>query len=159
MTQRLAPGSTAPEFQLPDSAGNTVSLRDYAGQTVIVYFYPAAMTPGCTKQAVDFQASLAQLQQAGFAVVGISPDPVEKLAKFSDSIGAEFPLLSDPDRTVLEAYAAYGMKKLYGKGVIGVLRSTFIVDVDDTGNGTIRDARYNVRAKGHVAKLLRELGV
>jgi thioredoxin-dependent peroxiredoxin len=152
---RLAPGDTAPDFTLPDADGRNVSLKDYRGRKVVVYFYPAAMTPGCTTQACDFRDSLDSLQAAGIAVVGVSPDKPEKLAKFRDRDSLTFPLLSDPSREVLEAYGAWGEKKMYGKTVTGVIRSTFVVDAD----GKLEQAQYGVRAKGHVAKLRRELGV
>ncbi|MBU8810530.1 thioredoxin-dependent thiol peroxidase [Mycolicibacterium goodii] len=154
-TPRLQPGDTAPAFSLPDADGNTVSLADYRGRKVIVYFYPAASTPGCTKQACDFRDNLAELNDAGLDVVGISPDKPEKLAKFRDKEGLTFPLLSDPDRNVLTAWGAYGEKTMYGKTVQGVIRSTFLVDED----GRIAVAQYNVRATGHVAKLRRDLSV
>ncbi len=130
------------------------SLSDYADSKVIVYFYPAASTPGCTKQACDFRDNLAELDGQGIAVVGISPDKQEKLAKFADAEGLTFPLLSDPDKSVMTAWGAFGEKKLYGKTVTGVIRSTFLVD-----HGTIALAQYNVRATGHVAKLRRDLSV
>jgi len=152
---RLSVGDEAPDFTLPDADGNDVSLSDYRGRKVIVYFYPAASTPGCTKQACDFRDSLAELGGAGLDVVGISPDKPAKLAKFRDAEGLTFPLLSDPERTTLEAYAAYGEKTMYGKTVQGVIRSTFVVDE----NGKIAVAQYNVRATGHVAKLRRDLSV
>ncbi|MCV7193980.1 thioredoxin-dependent thiol peroxidase [Mycolicibacterium brumae] len=152
---RLQPGDTAPAFALPDADGNVVKLSDYAGRKVIVYFYPAAMTPGCTKQACDFRDNLSELEGAGLDVVGISPDKPEKLAKFRDRDSVNFPLLSDPDKDVLTAWGAYGEKKLYGKVVTGVIRSTFVVDE----NGKIEVAQYNVKATGHVAKLRRDLAV
>ncbi len=127
-TARLAPGDKAPAFTLPDADGNKVSLADYKGRRVIVYFYPAASTPGCTKQACDFRDSLGELNGAGLDVVGISPDKPEKLAKFRDAEGLTFPLLSDPERKVLTAYGAFGEKKMYGKTVQGVIRSSFVVD-------------------------------
>ncbi|OKH71790.1 peroxiredoxin [Mycobacterium sp. SWH-M1] len=154
-TPRLEVGDKAPAFSLPDADGNTVKLSDYKGRKVVVYFYPAASTPGCTKQACDFRDNLAELGEAGLDVVGISPDKQEKLAKFRDKEGLTFPLLSDPDRKVLEAWGAYGEKTMYGKTVQGVIRSTFVVDE----NGTIEVAQYNVRATGHVAKLRRDLSV
>lgn len=154
-TPRLQAGDTAPAFSLPDADGNTVSLSDYRGRKVIVYFYPAASTPGCTKQACDFRDNLAELNDAGLDVVEISPDKPEKLAKFRDKEGLTFPLLSDPDRSVLTAWGAYGEKTMYGKTVQGVIRSTFLVDED----GKIAVAQYNVRATGHVAKLRRDLSV
>ena len=154
MTDRLAPGDQAPAFTLTDDHGNEVSLSDFAGSTVVLYAYPAAMTPGCTTQACDFRDSLSALQAAGIQVVGISPDSPEKLAKFREKDGLTFPLLSDPDKSVLEAYGAFGGKTMYGKTVVGVIRSTFVIK-----DGVIDRAMYNVRAKGHVAKLRNELGV
>ncbi len=154
-TPRLEVGDTAPAFSLPDADGNTVELTDFRGRKVIVYFYPAASTPGCTKEACDFRDNLAELNEAGLDVVGISPDKPEKLAKFRDKEGLNFPLLSDPDRTVLQAWGAYGEKTMYGKTVQGVIRSTFVVDE----NGKIAVAQYNIRATGHVAKLRRDLSV
>ena len=153
--ERLAPGDQAPDFTLPDADGNEVSLASLRGQRVIIYFYPAAMTPGCTKQACDFRDSKADLSQAGFAVLGISPDSPAKLAKFRDRDGLTFPLLSDPDRKVLQAYGAYGEKTMYGKKSVGVIRSTFVVGAD----GKIEQALYGVKATGHVARLRKELGV
>ncbi len=152
--QRLEPGEKAPDFTLPDADGNQVSLSSLRGQRVIVYFYPAALTPGCTKQACDFRDSLADLNDAGVAVLGISPDQPAKLAKFRDKEGLTFPLLSDPDRAVLQAYGAFGEKKLYGKTTVGVIRSTFVIDAD----GTIEKALYGVKATGHVARLRTEIG-
>jgi peroxiredoxin Q/BCP len=155
MTTRLSPGDPAPDFTLSDADGKPVALQDFRGRRVIVYVYPAASTPGCTKQACDFRDNLRDLNSAGLAVLGISPDKPAKLAKFRDAQGLTFPLLSDPDREVLTAYGAYGQKQLYGKTVIGVIRSTFVVDAD----GRIEQAMYNVKATGHVAKLRRDLGV
>jgi peroxiredoxin Q/BCP len=152
---RLAPGDTAPDFTLPDADGKDVSLHDFRGHRVVVYFYPAAMTPGCTKEACDFRDSLSSLQAAGVDVVGISPDKPEKLAKFRERDGLTFPLLSDTSRSTLEAYGAYGEKTMYGKKVTGVIRSTFVVDPA----GKLEQAQYNVRATGHVAKLRGELGL
>lgn len=152
---RLSAGDAAPDFTLPDADGNKVSLASLRGQRVIIYFYPAAMTPGCTKQACDFRDSKSDLSDAGFAVLGISPDSPAKLAKFRDQEGLTFPLLSDPDRQVLEAYGAYGEKMLYGKTSVGVIRSTFVVDAD----GKIEHALYGVKATGHVARLRKDLGV
>jgi thioredoxin-dependent peroxiredoxin len=154
-TARLAPGDKAPAFTLPDADGKKVSLADYKGRRVIVYFYPAASTPGCTKQACDFRDSLAELNEEGVDVVGISPDKPEKLAKFRDAEKLTFPLLSDPERKVLTAYGAFGEKTMYGKKVQGVIRSTFVVDA----RGKVEVARYNVKATGHVAKLRRDLAV
>ena len=155
MTQRLAVGDPAPDFTLPDADGNEVRLADLRGRRVIVYFYPAASTPGCTKQACDFRDSLASFTSEGYAVLGISPDKPAKLVRFRDTEQLTFPLLSDPDRTVLEAYGAYGEKKLYGKTVTGVIRSTFVIDPD----GRVELAQYGVKATGHVAKLRRDLGL
>jgi thioredoxin-dependent peroxiredoxin len=152
---RLSPGDQAPDFTLPDADGTQVSLADFRGRKVVVYFYPAAMTPGCTKQACDFRDNLGELADAGFAVVGISPDKPEKLAKFRDAEQLTFPLLSDPSRATLGAYGAYGEKTMYGKKVTGVIRSTFVVGAD----GKVEQAQYGVKATGHVAKLRRDLGV
>jgi peroxiredoxin Q/BCP len=152
---RLAPGDPAPSFTLTDDRGDSVSLSDFSGRTLILYAYPAAMTPGCTTESCDFRDSLDALGAAGFSVVGISPDGPEKLAKFRERDGLTFPLVSDPDHAVLEAYGAWGEKNLYGKKYVGVIRSTFVID----GEGRIDKAMYNVRAKGHVAKLRSELGV
>ncbi|HKE68660.1 MAG TPA: thioredoxin-dependent thiol peroxidase [Nocardioidaceae bacterium] len=152
---RLAPGDAAPDFTLSDDRGDKVTLSDLRGKKVIVYFYPAAMTPGCTKEACDFSDSLDSLQAAGYTVLGISPDQPAKLAEFREHDGLTITLLSDPERQVLEQWGAYGEKKLYGKVVEGVIRSTFVVDE----TGKIEVAQYNVKATGHVAKLRRELGV
>lgn len=152
---RLSPGDTAPEFTLTSDTGESVALADLRGRKVVVYFYPAAMTPGCTKQACDFTDSLDSLRGAGYEVLGISPDKPEKLAKFRARDSLTITLLSDPDRSVMTSYAAYGEKKLYGKTVQGVIRSTFVVD--EAGN--IELAQYNVKATGHVAKLRRDLGL
>jgi peroxiredoxin Q/BCP len=152
---RLAPGDLAPDFTLPDADGREVSLSSLRGQRVIIYFYPAAMTPGCTKQACDFRDSRGELSEAGFAVLGISPDAPAKLAKFAARDGLTFPLLSDPDREVLKAYGAFGEKMLYGKKSVGVIRSTFVVGAD----GRIERAYYGVKATGHVARLRKDLGV
>ena len=149
---RLAPGDKAPPFTLPDADGKKVSLADYKGRRIIVYFYPAASTPGCTKQACGFRDSLAELNDAGLDVVGISPDKPEKLAKFRDAEGLTFPLLSDPDRKVLTAWGAYGEKKMYGRVVQGVIRSTFIVDE----KGKIAQAQYNVKA-AHTTTFINKL--
>ena len=155
MTTRLEAGQAAPAFTLPDQNGNNVSLADYAGKSVILYFYPAAMTPGCTTQACDFRDSLASLQGAGYAVLGISKDTPAKLKKFEEKEGLTFPLLSDPDLTVHNAYAAFGEKSMYGKTVQGVIRSTFVVAPD----GKLSHALYNVKATGHVASLRAKLGL
>ena len=154
-TPRLEVGDKAPAFSLPDADGNTVKLSDYKGRKVIIYFYPAASTPGCTKQACDFTESLDSLQAHGYTVVGISPDKPEKLAKFRERDGLKITLLSDPDREVMKAWGAFGEKMMYGKKVTGVIRSTFVVDE----SGTIEHAWYNVKATGHVAKLRRDLGL
>ena len=152
---RLSPGDPAPAFTLPDAKGNAVSLADHRGRRVIVYCYPAALTPGCTTQAVDFTAAAGHLAQAGLDIIGISPDEPDKLLRFQDKEELGITLVSDPDKAVLRAYGAYGPKKLYGKEVVGVIRSTFIVDAD----GRIEQASYNVKATGHVAKLMRDLGI
>jgi thioredoxin-dependent peroxiredoxin len=152
---RLSTGDPAPDFTLPTDDGRTVSLADSRGRKTIVYFYPAAMTPGCTKQACDFTDSLSSLQAAGYEVLGISPDKPAKLAKFRDKEGLTVTLLSDADRSVMNAWGAFGEKKLYGKTVEGVIRSTVVLDED----GTVSNAWYNVKATGHVAKLRRDLGL
>jgi peroxiredoxin Q/BCP len=152
---RLSPGDTAPDFALTSDTGETVRLSELRGHKVIVYFYPAAMTPGCTKQACDFSESLESLQEAGYEVLGISPDAPEKLLKFRDNYSLTIQMLSDPDRETLRAYGAFGEKTMYGKKVQGVIRSTFVVDED----GSIELAQYNVKATGHVAKLRRDLGL
>lgn len=152
---RLSPGDFAPDFTLPDADGKDVTLSDLRGSTVIVYVYPAAMTPGCTKQACGFRDSLTDFDAAGYTVLGISPDKPEKLAKFRAAEGLTFPLLSDPDKAVHTAYGTYGKKLMYGKAVTGVIRSTFVIDAD----GRVERAMYGVKATGHVDKLRRELGV
>lgn len=155
MTERLSPGDSAPDFTLVDDTGSEVTLSALRGGRVIVYFYPAAMTPGCTKQACDFSDSLDALQAQGYTVLGVSPDKPEKLAKFRERDGLTITLLSDPDKEVMQRWGAFGEKKLYGKVVEGVIRSTFVVDPD----GAIEHAAYNVKATGHVAKLRRDLGL
>jgi peroxiredoxin Q/BCP len=152
---RLAAGDPAPDFTLTTDDGGTLALKDLRGRRVVLYAYPAAMTPGCTTQACDFRDNLASLQAAGYEVVGISPDPPAKLAKFRERDAITFPLVSDPDKAVLTAYGAYGEKQLYGKTVTGVIRSTFVIDAE----GAIERALYNVKATGHVAKLRRDLGL
>ena len=152
---RLSPGDTAPAFTLLDDQGAKVALKDFKGQRIVLYVYPRAMTPGCTKQACDFRDSLQELKKAGIAVLGLSPDTPDKLAKFRDKEGLNFPLLSDPDKAVLAKYGAFGEKKLYGKTVEGVIRSTFVIDA----KGKIELAQYNVKATGHVAKLRRDLAL
>ena len=155
MTTRLSEGDQAPDFTLPDADGKPVSLAEHRGRKVLVYFYPAASTPGCTKEACDFRDNLAELNGAGVDVLGISPDKPAKLAKFRDAEELTFPLLSDVDKEVLTAWGAFGEKQMYGKTVTGVIRSTFLVDEE----GRIEAALYNVRATGHVAKLRRDLKI
>jgi peroxiredoxin Q/BCP len=154
-TTRLAPGDQAPDFSLTTDTGETLRLADLAGQRVVLYAYPAAMTPGCTTQACDFRDSLQSLKAAGVTVVGISPDSPSKLATFRDRDHLNFPLVSDPDRSVLTAYGAYGEKQNYGRTIIGVIRSTFVIGPDRR----IEKVFYNVKATGHVAKLRRDLGI
>ncbi|MFG3102904.1 thioredoxin-dependent thiol peroxidase [Streptomyces sp. NPDC048182] len=155
MSERLQTGDVAPAFSLPDADGHEVSLSDHTGRKVIVYFYPAALTPGCTKQACDFTDNLDLLAASGYDVIGISPDKPEKLAKFRDKESLSVTLLADPEKKVLETYGAYGEKKLYGKTVTGVIRSTIIVDEQ----GKVDRALYNVKATGHVAKIIKDLGL
>ena len=155
MSDRLSPGDTAPDFSLPDDQGGEVKLSELRGKNVIVYFYPAAMTPGCTTQACDFSDNINSLRGAGYEVLGISPDKPEKLAKFRDKDGLTITLLSDADKSVMSSYGAFGEKKLYGKTVEGVIRSTVVVDPE----GKVSHALYNVKATGHVAKLRRDLGI
>ena len=152
---RLSPGDPAPDFTLPDAQGKPVTLSSYRGRRVIVYCYPAALTPGCTTQAVDFTASAGELAEAGLDIIGISPDEPEKLLRFREQEKLDITLVSDPDKQVLKAYGAFGPKKLYGKEVVGVIRSTFIIDAE----GRIERAAYNVKATGHVAKRRRDLGL
>ena len=152
---RLEAGQVAPTFTLPDQDGREVSLADFLGKKVILYFYPAASTPGCTKQACDFRDNLASLSAAGYVVLGISKDTLAKLKKFESNEGLTFPLLSDPELAVHNAYATYGEKSMYGKTVMGVIRSTFVIDE----SGTIEHALYNVKATGHVAMLRTKLGL
>ena len=155
MSERLAVGDPAPDFTLPTADGGSFTLSEHRGKHVVVYFYPAAMTPGCTTQACDFRDNLASLQGAGYEVVGVSPDKPEKLAKFVEKESLTFPLVGNPDKDVLTAWGAYGEKTMYGKTVTGVIRSTVVVDPD----GNVEMAQYNVKAKGHVAKLRRDLGL
>ncbi|WP_020075378.1 thioredoxin-dependent thiol peroxidase [Cryocola sp. 340MFSha3.1] len=152
---RLEAGAPAPAFTLTDQDGTTVSLSDFAGENVIVYFYPAAMTPGCTTEACDFRDNLNSLKSAGYQVIGISKDVPARNKEFQEQEGLNFPLLSDEDLAVHRTYGAYGEKKLYGKTVEGVIRSTFVVDPD----GTLRLPLYNVKATGHVASLRKKLGI
>jgi thioredoxin-dependent peroxiredoxin len=151
----LAPGDTAPTFTLRDQDGKPVTLSDFVGQKVIVYFYPAASTPGCTTEACDFRDNINSLKSSGYQVLGISKDDLPPLKKFQKEQGLNFPLLSDQDLTVHNAYGAYGEKSLYGKTVTGTLRSTFVLDE----SGTIEQALYNVKATGHVASLRKKLGL
>ncbi|BCW36730.1 peroxiredoxin [Arthrobacter sp. StoSoilA2] len=153
MAERLIPGDVAPDFTLQDQDGNNVSLSDFRGRKVIVYFYPAASTPGCTKEACDFRDNLASLQTSGYEVVGVSPDPVKALAKFAGEEQLTFRILSDAEHSVADAYGAWGEKKNYGRTYMGLIRSTIVVDPD----GKVHLAQYNVRATGHVAKLRRDL--
>lgn len=155
MSAKLSPGDTAPDFTLSNDTGERVSLADFRGRKVIVYFYPAAMTPGCTTQACDFSDSIDALQARGYDVLGISPDQPARLATFRERDGLTITLLSDPDKKVLTDYGAFGEKKLDSKTVEGVLRSTFVVDEF----GQVVDARYNVEATGHVARLRQDLGL
>ncbi|MET8827452.1 thioredoxin-dependent thiol peroxidase [Streptomyces sp. NPDC004610] len=155
MSERLQPGDVAPAFTLPDADGNDVALADHKGRKVIVYFYPAALTPGCTKQACDFTDNLDVLAAAGYDVIGISPDAPEKLAKFREKEHLRVVLAGDPDKSVIEPYGAYGEKKNYGKTYLGVIRSTVVVDEE----GKVERAFYNVRATGHVAKIIKDLGI
>lgn len=154
-TGKITVGDEAPDFTLPDADGKQVSVRDYRGEKLILYFYPAASTPGCTREATDFESALPEFADAGYRVVGVSPDKPETIEKFRDEGGFSYPLLSDPDRDALSAWGAYGEKMLYGKTVLGVIRSTFVIDPD----GVVERAMYNVRATGHVAKLRRELAI
>lgn len=155
MSTQLAAGDSAPAFSAPDKDGNTVSLSDFSGKKVILYFYPAASTPGCTTQACDFRDNMASLQAEGYHVLGVSKDDLPKLQKFADEEHLGFPLLSDPELEVHNAYGAYGEKSMYGKKVTGVLRSTFVIDEQ----GTLEHALYNVKATGHVASLRKKLGI
>jgi peroxiredoxin Q/BCP len=155
MITRLVPGDLAPDFTLPTADGGSLTLSALRGQHVVVYFYPAAMTPGCTTQACDFRDSLDALAAKGYGVVGVSPDPVSKLATFVERDALTFPLVSDVDKKVLTEWSAYGEKKVYGKTVTGVIRTTVVVDPD----GKVELAQYSVKATGHVAKLRRDLGI
>ncbi|MFF4306461.1 thioredoxin-dependent thiol peroxidase [Streptomyces sp. NPDC001601] len=155
MSERLQPGDVAPDFTLPDADGNEVSLSAHKGRKVIVYFYPAALTPGCTKQACDFTDNLSLLADAGYDVLGISPDAPEKLGKFREKENLKVTLLADPDEKVLDAYGAFGEKMNYGRTYLGVIRSTIIVDEE----GKVEKALYNVRATGHVAKIIKDLDI
>jgi peroxiredoxin Q/BCP len=150
---KLEPGTKAPAFSLPDQDEKKVALKDFKGAPLIVYFYPADDTPGCTKEACQFNENLAAFNRAGVKVVGISPDGAAKHKKFREKYGLRFPLLSDPDHRVMEAYGAWGEKTMYGRKTLGVIRSTFLVD----GRGVVTRAWYNVRADGHAAKVLEEV--
>jgi peroxiredoxin Q/BCP len=152
---RLEPGDKAPAFALLNDAGETVKLSDFKGKRVLLYVYPAAMTPGCTKQACDFRDNLLAFAKHDLVIIGISPDKPEKLAKFREHDGLTFTLLSDPDKAVLASYGAFGEKMMYGKTVTGVIRSTFLIGA----TGKIEQAFYNVKATGHVAKLMRDLEI
>jgi thioredoxin-dependent peroxiredoxin len=152
---KLSPGDTAPDFTLPDADGTEVSLSSLRGRKVVLYFYPAASTPGCTTQACDFRDNIASLRGVGYEVLGVSPDTQDKQKRFAEAEHVPFPLLCDPSRAVLEAYGTWGEKKLYGKTVIGVIRSTFVLDEQ----GVVDKAMYGVKATGHVAKLRRDLGL
>ena len=147
---RLEAGQTAPTFTLTDHDGSPVSLSDFAGRSVVVYFYPKDDTPGCTKEACQFNDNLSAFSDADVAVVGISPDGAEKHTRFRDKYGITVPLLSDPDKSVMDAYGAFGEKMMYGKKVMGVIRSTFLIDA----SGTISRAWYSVKADGHAQKVL-----
>ena len=151
----LDAGSSAPDFSLPDKDGKAHQLSDYRGKKVILYFYPAASTPGCTTQACDFRDNMASLQAAGYVVLGISKDKLPALQKFAQNENLGFPLLSDEDLSVHNAYGAFGEKSMYGETVMGVIRSTFVVDE----NGAVEHALYNVKATGHVAMLRKKLGL
>jgi peroxiredoxin Q/BCP len=155
MSSVLEPGSAAPDFTLLDQDDKPVSLHDLRGHGVVLFFYPAAMTPGCTTEACDFRDSLAPLQAAGYTVLGISPDSPEKLRQFRERDGLTYPLLSDPDHTVLDAYGAWGEKTNYGKTYVGVIRSTFVIDPE----GLVEHALYNVKATGHVARVRTLVGL
>jgi len=151
----LEPGSSAPDFSLPDKDGKVHSLSEYRGQKVILYFYPAASTPGCTTQACDFRDNMASLQSAGYVVLGVSKDKLPALQTFAENENLGFPLLSDEDLSVHNAYGAYGEKSMYGKKVMGVIRSTFVVDE----SGNLEHSLYNVKATGHVEMLRKKLGI
>lgn len=155
LPSRLAPGDRAPAFSLPDQDGETVRLADYRGQRVVLYFYPAALTPGCSKQACDFRDSIQALAASGVVVLGVSPDAPERLARFRERDGLNFPLLADTDHKVMRRYGTWGPKLLYGRTFEGVIRSTFVIDA----KGRIEHALYNVRATGHVARLRKLLEV
>jgi peroxiredoxin Q/BCP len=155
MSTRLEAGNTAPSFTLPDQDGKDISLSDFVGKKVILYFYPAASTPGCTKQACDFRDNLGSLEKSGYAVLGVSKDSLAKLKKFEDAESLTFPLLSDPELAVHNAYGTYGEKSMYGKTVMGVIRSTFVIDEQ----GKIELALYKVKATGHVEALKKKLGL
>jgi thioredoxin-dependent peroxiredoxin len=152
---QLGLGDTAPDFTLEDADGNQVTLSDLRGGKVILYFYPEAMTSGCTTEACDFTAARGSLDTGGYTVLGVSRDAPSKLQKFRTKERLDLTLLSDPDRAVHDLYGAWGEKTLYGKTMIGVIRSTFVIDE----NGVITQAYRNVKATGHVERVLRELGL
>lgn len=159
MTNKLEVGSEAPDFKLLDSSGNLVSLSDYAGKKIVLYFYPAALTPGCTIEAIDFSDALADFMAAGYQIVGISPDSVERLKKFKDKENLKITLLSDESKQTLEAYGVWGQRTIFGKSVTGVIRTTFIINVAEDGTGKVELANYHVKAKGHVARIRCEAGI
>ncbi len=155
IAKQLSTGDEAPDFRLTGADGKDVSLADFHGQNVVVYFYPKAGTPGCTSEACDFRDQLSSLKGAGYQVLGISPDAVSDLQAFAAEQGLNFPVLADPDAQVAKTYGAYGEKEINGQKMTGLLRSTVVLD----GEGTVRQAEYNVEAKGHVARLRSELGI
>jgi peroxiredoxin Q/BCP len=155
----LTMGDPAPDFRLQAADGSWVSLQDFPGEKVIVYFYPAAMTPACTVEAIDFTAAAPAFHQAGYQVIGISPDQLDTLNEFESCNHLDLILLSDPDRSVINAYGVWGDRMIYGKTIAGLIRSTFLVQVDDSGHGTVLEAQYGVRASGHVARLRQHLGL
>jgi len=155
----LSKGAAAPDFSLTNADGSCIRMKDFAGSSVILYFYPAALTPGCTVEAIDFSAAKDDFSSAGYVILGVSPDDTEQLRTFVTQNNLRITLLADPDLEVIKAYGAWGDRTLWGKVFTGVIRSTFVIDVDDSGQGSIRDAQYGVRATGHVKRLRAELGV